>query len=206
MTLLVLASQSPYRAQQLKNLGLRFVQVATNVDEAQQTHETPYEMALRLSLAKARAYRSDLDKRKGRLLVIASDQTAELNGKLYGKPGSRTAAIEQLLEFSAKQVVFNTGVCVSDGEKELTDVCKTEVTFLSLSRGQVETYIERDKPLDCAGSFKSEGLGITLFESITSNDPSALVGLPLIALTRLLRQFGFDPLTDASKLNGDSSN
>ncbi len=199
MTLLILASQSRYRAQQLESLGLKFVQVATNIDEAQKAHETPYEMALRLSLAKARAYQSAPDKRKGPSLVIASDQTAELNGKLYGKPGSKAAAIKQLLEFSAKRVVFNTGICVSNGERELNDVCKTEVTFLSLSRRQVETYIERDNPIDCAGSFKSEGLGITLFESITSNDPSALVGLPLIALTRLLRKFGFDPLTDTSK-------
>src|SRR5690606_33100760 len=128
-------------------------------------------------------------------VVIGSDQVAELDGRLLGKPGDAARARAQLAASSGRTVRFFTAVCVigADGMEHLA-VDRTDVRFRTLSDREIATYVEREQPLDCAGGFKSEGLGIALFECIDSRDPTALVGLPLIALARLLRQAGVDPL------------
>lgn len=184
----VLASSSSYRRDLLKKLGLGFITAAPNVDETARPGEAPADLALRLSRLKAEilapAYPDHL--------IIGSDQVAVLEHMRLGKPGSYGNAVDQLLLASGKAVTFLTGVCVHDAETGVShaelDHCR--VHFKRLTRPQIERYIDIDKPFDCAGAFKSEGLGIALIERIEGNDPNALVGLPLILLTGLLGRFG----------------
>ena len=186
---LILASGSSYRASLLGRLALPFSACAADVDETPERNEHPAALAMRLATEKAHCVADSHPK----AVVIGSDQVAELGGMALGKPGSRGAAIEQLQQSSGRIVVFHTAVCVIDpqggGSHQVTDT--TRVHFRSLQEDEIARYVATEQPLDCAGSFKCEGLGICLFERIESNDPSALIGLPLIALSRILRQCGF---------------
>lgn len=188
---LVLASGSTYRRAQLQQLGLAFTCRPVDINESVAPGETAREAALRLSTAKASAVVEP-----GQILVIGSDQTAALDDKILGKPGTTDNAVNQLSACSGRQVTFYSGLCVLDTETSaVQQACiVTSVKFRKLTARQISHYISREQPLDCAGSFKCEGLGIALFESITSDDPSALIGLPLISLTKMLLAFGVDVL------------
>ena len=185
---LILASTSPHRRALLTRLGLPFDAVAPEVDETRSYREPVTELVKRLSRAKAEAVAA----RHPGALVIGSDQAAEREGEILGKPGDHATAVAQLTASSGKYLKFHTGLCLLDtraGRRhEHIDV--TRVLFRSLTAAEIERYLQAERPYDCAGGFKSEGLGISLFEGIESDDPSALVGLPLIALCRLLRECG----------------
>lgn len=189
---LLLASGSRYRRELLARLGLPFDWQATEVDETPRAGEAPARLARRLARDKARALSAAHPAR----LVIGSDQVAELDGAALGKPGTRAAAIAQLSACSGRRVLFHTAVAVERVEPRLRCVhCeRVEVRFRVLDAASIERYVDLERPLDCAGSFRCEGLGIVLFESIRSRDPSALIGLPLITLARMLRSAGVDPL------------
>jgi MAF protein len=190
---LVLASGSEYRKALLKKLNLSFICANPNIDESAKTHESPSELALRLAKEKAQALATSYPKH----LIIASDQVAIINQAQLQKPGNKQAAIEQLLLSSGNQVQFFTSVCVLDTEnnqlKSAIDICT--VFFRELSTQQIKQYIDIEQPYHCAGSFKSEGLGIALFERIEGDDPNALIGLPLIKLIQLLQAFDIDVLS-----------
>ncbi|PCK03553.1 MAG: septum formation protein Maf [Alteromonadaceae bacterium] len=190
---LVLASASPYRKQQLAQLNIPFDVFKSHVDEEQQPNETAPDLALRLATAKAKAVQKKLGEEA---LIIGCDQTAECQSQILGKPGTRDKAIAQLLLSQQNQVIFHSGICLLNTKtgKILSDTVTTVVKFRPLSQSQIENYIDKDAPLDCAGSFKCEGLGISLFESIHSDDPSALIGLPLIRLNHMLLTMGLDTL------------
>jgi len=190
---LVLASGSSYRKALLERLELEFEVVPADIDETPTTGESPGATALRLAEAKARTV---AEKRPGSL-VIGSDQVANLDGKHVGKPGGHAAAVMQLKALSGRTVTFHTGVALCDAESlrcrsVLVDVIST---FRTLSDAEIESYLDRERPYDCAGAVKSERLGIALFERISSGDPTALIGLPLIALIGLLRDEGVDVLS-----------
>lgn len=190
---LILASTSRYRRELLARLGLPFECKSPGVEETPRDGEAPEALALRLARAKAAAVAATVD---GSALVIGSDQCLALDGHVLGKPGSVEAACAQLAASSGRRVRFLTAVAVrrtADGQ-EMTHLDATEVEFRGLDAATIGRYVERERPLDCAGSFKSEGLGIALFERIDSSDPTALVGLPLIATSRMLRALGLDPL------------
>jgi septum formation protein len=186
---IVLGSTSRYRAGLLRRIIEDFHQVAPETDEAPRPDEAPRARAARLSEAKARAAAMNLHD----ALVIGSDQVAALGDMVLRKPGNIEIAHEQLRASSGKYVDFFTGLCVFDTRdgRARSALDHTRVCFRELDDAEIERYLERERPLDCAGSFKSEAAGITLFERIESVDPTALVGLPLIALARLLREAGF---------------
>ena len=187
--MLVLASTSPYRKLLLQRLGLDFETARPDVDEAPLPQESPAYQARRLAADKARAVAG----RYRDAWVIGSDQVAELHGEALGKPGSFERAADQLAAASGQEVRFHTAVCLyrhSDGRRlEFDDM--TRVRFRALDTGEIERYLHAEQPYDCAGSFKAEGLGICLFESIDSRDPTALIGLPLIGLSQALRRIGY---------------
>ena len=187
---LVLGSTSRYRRELLMRLTSKFRVVAPKVDETPSPNETPAALAARLARSKANAVSTQC----AGAVVIGSDQVADLGGIALGKPGSTENAVRQLSACSGKVVVFHTALCVVDARsshpKHLESVDVTRVTFRTLDTSEITRYIEREMPLDCAGSFKSEGLGIALFEGIETHDPTALVGLPMIALCKLLRNAG----------------
>jgi septum formation protein len=188
MSPLILASTSRYRRELLNRLGLPFEAARPDTDETALPGEAPEAMAMRLSVAKAEAVAS----LNPGAWVIGSDQVAEFDGRTLGKPGGREAAIEQLGAMARHSVRFHTGVCVARaGRSPLLALDTTTVRFRALAPDEIARYVDAEKPFDCAGSFKSEGLGITLFEAIESRDPTALIGLPLIATARLLREAGF---------------
>ena len=185
---IVLASTSRYRAELLRRLLDDFEQAAPEVDEQQLPGETPAMLAVRLAAAKAGRVAARADD----ALVIGSDQVASLEGRALHKPGTIENAREQLRASSGNIVDFFTGLCVFDSRdgQSWNALDHTRVAFRDLEDAEIARYLAREHPLDCAGSFKSEGAGIALFERIESEDPTALVGLPLIALSRLLRQAG----------------
>ena len=185
---LVLASTSRYRRELLSRLGLAFDCVAPGVDETPGPDEAPGDLVVRLARAKAAAVaRARLDD-----CVIGSDQLAAFDGRVLGKPGVPENACAQIAAMAGREVAFLTALCVMRGETEVgLHVDRTVVRFRSLSTAEIERYVDAERPLDCAGSFKSEGLGITLFDAIETSDPTALIGLPLIATARLLRAAGF---------------
>lgn len=187
---IVLASTSRYRADLLRRLLADFEQAAPDTDETPQAGEAPASRALRLAIAKATAVAADFDD----ALVIGSDQVAELDGRILDKPGNAERACAQLAASSGREVHFHTALCLFDTRdgRRRTHVDHTHVRFRELNAAEIARYVEREQPLDCAGSFKCEGLGISLFEAIDSHDPSALIGLPLIALARLLREAGVE--------------
>ena len=185
---LILGSTSPYRRELLARLRLPFDVVAPNLDETPLANERPRDLANRLALAKARA----VAQLHPRAVVIGSDQVADLNGEPLGKPGTHARAVAQLQRMRGKTVVFQTAlavVCVDSGFEQ-RDLAAVRVRFRDLTDADIEAYLQAEKPYDCAGSAKSEGLGIALLESIDSDDPTALVGLPLIRTCRMLRAAG----------------
>ena len=189
---LVLGSTSRYRREMLQRLGLPFEVAAPDIDEAPLPGELPVATALRLSEAKARAVAT----RYAAALVIGSDQVADCDSRAVSKPGDRENARRELRALSGRSIVFHTGVALVDAasgrcQREMVDVVSV---FRALTDAEIDAYLDREAPYDCAGGVKSEALGIALFESITADDPTALVGLPLIALCRMLRAEGVDPL------------
>ncbi len=186
-TRILLASTSRYRAELLRRLVADFRQQAPQVDETPRTGEAPAARAMRLAEAKARAVAGA----EPASIVIGSDQVATLDGDLLRKPGDLATARAQLTRCSSRIVSFHTAVCVIDartGAHHAMDT--TRVHFRALNAAAIERYLAAEKPLDCAGSCKCEGLGIALFERIENDDPTALIGLPLIAVARLLRECG----------------
>lgn len=186
---LVLASTSRYRKELLGRLRLPFDVASPDVDETPLPGETPLALANRLAVAKAH----DVARREaGDAWALGSDQVADLDGVPIGKPEGRNAAIAQLRAMSGRVVRFHTAICLAHADgRAFADCDLTEVHVRALDDSEIERYVAAEQPYDCAGSFKSEGLGITLFDSIANRDPSALVGLPLVATCRLLRQAGF---------------
>jgi septum formation protein len=185
---LVLASTSRYRRALLERLRIPFETVRPDVDESPAEGEGPAALALRLAIAKASAVCAA---RPGDW-VIGSDQVADLDGMPLGKAGGRDRAIEQLHAMSGRAVEFHTAACLRrDGDPPRTIVDTTRVVFRTLDPREIARYVDAETPFDCAGSFKCEGLGIALFDRIESRDPTALVGLPLIATAGLLRAAGF---------------
>jgi len=189
---LVLGSTSRYRRELLERLRLPFSVDSPRVDETPMPGEKPADLALRLALAKAR----DVASRAPRSVVIGSDQVADLDGAPVGKPGNHERAVEQLRAMSGRSVVFQTAVAVvrADTQYEASVLVPVTVRFRTLNDAEIEHYLQAEKPYDCAGSAKSEALGIALLEAIESDDPTALVGLPLIKTCQLLREAGLDPL------------
>lgn len=189
---LILASSSPYRAELLDRLGLDYRQQSPEVDESEQPGETPTMLARRLAESKALALAEKFPKS----VIIGSDQVPALGEEILRKPGDFENARKQLFACSGRSVVFHTGLCVHDGRSGTTvsRCILTEVKFRALSEAAIENYLRRDEPYDCAGAFRSEKLGMALFDSVHSSDPSALIGLPLIELNKMLLAVGVDAL------------
>ncbi|MDD2664038.1 MAG: Maf family nucleotide pyrophosphatase [Dechloromonas sp.] len=185
---LILASTSPYRRELLGRLGLPFDIANPRVDETPLPGEAPESLALRLAEAKARAVAADHPD----ALIIGSDQVATVDGEIYGKPGSHDNAVAQLRTLSGRTVNFFTALCVLDARSGEADVrgVPTLVGFRELTDDEIENYLRREPAYNCAGSAKSEGLGVALLSSMRGDDPTALVGLPLIALCDMLRRHG----------------
>lgn len=186
----ILASTSRYRRELLERLGIEFSIVSPQVDETVLPGETPIAMVKRLSRNKAQAVASDHPHAR----VIGSDQCAALGDEILGKPLSHPNAVEQLRKLSGQRVGFHTGLCLlhSDTGLERVDVVSTWVQFRNLEEDEIERYLRREQPYDCAGSFRSEALGISLFSKVVSEDPTALIGLPLITLGQWLREQGLE--------------
>jgi septum formation protein len=189
---LILASTSIYRRELLQRLGMPFTVIAPEVDETAAAHERPAALAKRLAAAKARA----IARLHPEAAVIGSDQVAELHGAALGKPGDHQRATQQLRAMRGQQVIFHTAVAVvcADTRFEAVELARVRVTFRMLSDDEIERYLRAEQPYDCAGSAKSEALGIALLDSVESDDPTALIGLPLIRTCALLRLAGLDPL------------
>ncbi len=189
---LILGSTSRYRRELLARLRLPFEVQSPEVDETEQPGEAPAALALRLASAKAQA----VAERFPQAVVIGSDQVAELDGDAIGKPGSHDRAVAQLRRMSGRSVVFQTAVAVVRRATGFHRALLVPVTvrFRRLSDAEIERYLLAETPYDCAGSAKSEGLGVALLDAIESDDPTALVGLPLIRTCGLLREAGLDPL------------
>ncbi|MEI8265208.1 MAG: Maf family nucleotide pyrophosphatase [Betaproteobacteria bacterium] len=194
---LILGSTSRYRRELLTRLRLPFEVEAPGVDETPQPGEAPAALARRLALEKARAVAA----RHPHAVVIGSDQVADLAGEPLGKPGDHARAVVQLQRMSGQRVVFQTALAVvrSDTGFEAVDLAAVSVTFRILSAAEIEAYLRLDEPYDCAGSARSESLGVALLSKIDSDDPTALVGLPLIRTCALLRAAGLDPLDVAGR-------
>ena len=185
---LILASSSKYRKKLLSRLGYDFDSLSPSIDETAERNEAPIDLARRLAVQKAKAVSAGHPES----IVIGADQVAVFKGRMIGKPGSFKAASDQLRSFSGQSVRFVTAVCVICAETGFFE-CYTDITetcFRTLQSKEIERYLRREQPYDCAGSFKAESLGITLFEKITSDDPTALVGLPLIQASGMLRRAG----------------
>ena len=185
---IVLASSSPFRRELLEKLGLKFSCDSPDIDESPQPNETPQQLVVRLAQEKAKAVAA----RHPDALIIASDQCALLEGNILGKPGNHQTAVQQLQSASGKKVEFLTSLVLlnsNTGDMQ-ADTCPFVVYFRSLSCTEIEGYLNREQPYNCAGSFKSEGLGITLFQRLEGDDPNSLIGLPLIRLTAMLGNEG----------------
>jgi septum formation protein len=185
---LILASTSAYRRELLGRLRMPFDVVAPQVDEAPQPGERPQQLACRLAMAKARAVAA----RYPQAVVIGSDQVADLDGQALGKPLVHAVAAQQLRRMSGQTVVFQTAVAVVCNERRFgqMDLAQVTVRFRDLTDAEIEDYLQAEQPYDCAGSAKSEGLGIVLLDAIDNDDPTALIGLPLIRTCRMLRAAG----------------
>ena len=185
---LVLGSTTRYRRELLERLLIPFEVAAPNVDETPNANESPKELACRLALAKAKAVALEFPA----CVVIGSDQVADLDGQALGKPGNHERATAQLRLMSGKTVIFQTAVAVAclDTRVLQMDLAQVKVKFRELSDAEIEAYLQAETPYDCAGSAKSEGLGIALLEEIDNDDPTALVGLPLIRTCRMLQAAG----------------
>lgn len=189
---LILASSSPFRREVLSRLGVEFGSVSPDIDESRRDNESPGELVRRLAEEKALAVAST----HPRSLIIGSDQVATLGNTVLGKPGSHEKAIEQLKMSSGKRVTFLTGLCLLNSETGRRQVCceAFHVEFRDLTEDEIEGYLNKEQPYNCAGSFKSEGLGVCLFRRMQGDDPASLIGLPLIQLVSMLREEGLDVL------------
>ena len=190
MTNLVLASTSPFRQQILRKLNIEFIVDAPQVDESPLPQESPEALVKRLSEAKAK----NVAQRHENALIIGSDQVAVLNQQILGKPGNHENAVNQLRAASGQQVTFLTGLCLYNSAtgRTQTKCVPFTVHFRQLTNDQIERYLLLEQPYNCAGSFKSEGLGISLFEKLEGDDPNTLIGLPLIELIRMLYSEGIE--------------
>ncbi|PKI16107.1 Maf family protein [Colwellia sp. 12G3] len=198
MKTLVLGSTSPFRKTILEKLQLPFHCAKPNIDETALKGESPQALVERLAIEKAKAVTSEYPN----ALIIGSDQVAVCEGEILGKPHSFDNAVIQLSKFSGKSIIFYTGLCVYDSEKDkaIALVEPFTVHFNQLSPKDIENYLNAEQPYNCAGSFKSEGLGICLFNKLEGDDPNTLIGLPLIKLVALLKQQGIDVLAEQSKI------
>ncbi|WP_263079971.1 Maf-like protein [Endozoicomonas sp. Mp262] len=189
---LVLASSSKYRQQLLKKLGLPFQCHSPNIDETPKPEESARVLSTRLAREKAFA----IARLYPEHLIIASDQSAQLGNTLLGKPGNKERAIKQLTRCSGNKVTFYTALVLLNSKSQQchTECIPFHVHFKTLTQEQISGYVEKDNPVDCAGSFKCEGLGIALFEKLEGDDPNTLIGLPLITLNTMLAKEGIDPL------------
>ncbi|TQF71450.1 Maf family protein [Pseudoalteromonas luteoviolacea] len=194
-TPIILASSSPFRQQILKKIGLPFDSFSPDIDESPIALESPESLVYRLSEAKAKSAINRYEKG----IVIGSDQVAVFDNQILGKPHTKENAIKQLSMFSGQTVTFYTGLslyCI-EKNKSITKVVPFYVHFRTLSERQISNYLDAEQPYNCAGSFKSEGLGICLFEKLEGEDPNTLIGLPLIELTKSLAEFGIDVLSQS---------
>lgn len=192
MRRLILASSSPYRRALLDRLGLDYEAISPDIDESPVAGESVSQLVQRLALCKAQAIASQHPD----ALVIGSDQVAILDGRLLTKPGDHATATRQLQQASGRTVAFHTGLCLLDAQsgQSLCEDVTYNVHFRNLTAREIDTYLKREQPYDCAGSFKSEGLGIALFERLEGDDPNSLIGLPLIRLMDMLQQMGVEVL------------
>ena len=192
MKTLVLGSTSPFRKSILEKLNLPFKCAKPNIDETALSNEPPQELVERLAIEKAKAVANEFSD----ALIIGSDQVAVCDGDILGKPHTFENGVNQLTKFSGKSVIFYTGLCVFDSENETATslVEPFTVHFNTLSQSEIANYLKAEQPYNCAGSFKSEGLGICLFNKLEGDDPNTLIGLPLIKLVALLKKHGLDTL------------
>ncbi len=195
---LILGSSSPYRKMLLERLKMPFECHTPDINEERLNEESAEQLVKRLSINKA--LKIDQERREHgpqkKALIIGSDQVATLNGRVLGKPHSEKNAIKQLEAFSNQKVSFLTGLCVYNQQSQhySYELSEYHVYFRKLTHKEIVNYIKIEQPLDCAGSFKCEGLGISLFEKMEGNDPNSLIGLPLISLCKLLREQGVNPI------------
>ena len=194
MKTLVLGSTSPFRKTILEKLQLPFLCAKPNIDETAKDGESPQALVERLAIEKAKAVAEEHPK----ALIIGSDQVAVCEGEILGKPHNFDNAVIQLSKFSGKAITFYTGLCVFDSEndKAIALVEPFTVHFNHLTQSEIANYLKAEQPYNCAGSFKSEGLGICLFDKLAGDDPNTLIGLPLIRLVSLLKQHGLDVLAE----------
>ncbi len=194
MKTLVLGSTSPFRKSILEKLNLPFKCAKPNIDETALVNESPHALVERLAIEKAKAVAHQFSD----ALIIGSDQVAVCDGEILGKPHNFNNGVKQLTKFSNKSVTFLTGLCVYDcvSGKNISLVEPFVVHFNELSLAQIENYLKAEQPYNCAGSFKSEGLGICLFKKLEGDDPNTLIGLPLIKLVELLKEYGIDVLKE----------
>lgn len=189
---LILGSSSPYRRQLLQRLGVEFTCISPDIDESAHEDETPHQLVQRLSLKKAEAVAAQVKD----ALIIASDQVAILDGDIIGKPNNHENAFGQLRRASGRRLEFATGLCVYDAQsiRHKVEVADYAVYFRTLQDDEIHAYLHKDKPYNCAGSFRCESLGIALFNKMQGDDPNSLMGLPLIRLIAILKDFGLDIL------------
>jgi len=187
---LVLASTSPFRKEILAKLGVEFETASPDIDESPLANETPEQLVVRLAELKAQAVAGNYPDH----LIIGSDQVAVIDGKIIGKPHTHERAVEQLTNASGKTIRFYTGLCLYNSSTGLSqsEAVPFDVVFRNLNSSQIENYLKAEKPYNCAGSFKSEALGITLFEKLQGDDPNTLMGLPLIRLVAMLETQGLN--------------
>ncbi len=188
---LILASTSSYRAALLSKLNIPFTAMSPNIDETPDTSESAENLVKRLAYQKAKAIAGTL--KDSDVLIIGSDQVCSIDGQIVGKPGNIECAKQQLKQASGKKITFFTGLCLYNALNQQYQLIAEpfSVYFRKLTDAQIQRYIAKENPIDCAGSFKSEGLGITLFEKLEGRDPNTLVGLPLIGLTDMLLKWGY---------------
>ena len=193
MPALILASSSRYRREVLQKLHLPFECISPDIDETPLLNESPEQTSLRLAESKARK----VAETHANALIIGCDQVATVDGLQIGKPGNHANAVKQLTMLSGKEVIFHSALCLYDSQKQhmQSTIAPYYVKFKTLTPEQIETYLRLEQPYDCAGSAKSEGMGIALLEYMRGDDPNALIGLPVIALTNMLQQAGIDVLS-----------
>lgn len=184
---LILASSSRYRSEMLERLGVPFSTATSGIDETPEPDETPDALVRRLASSKARHIAPDHPD----ALVIGADQVSVLDGEILGKPGSRERAVDQIRRMSGKSVDYLSGIALVGPGIEQVDIVTTRLVYRNLERAEIERYVDRDQPLDCAGAMRSESLGIALLESLSSDDPTALIGMPLIRIAQWLRAAGY---------------
>ena len=204
-TKLILGSSSPYRKAHFQRQNMSFECISPDIDEQALDSERPKSLVKRLTIAKAHAVAEQWQHTttKDAAIIIASDQVAVLEEEILGKPHTHEKAVAQLIRFSGKKVRFLTGLCVLNTATKKYDynLVPFDVYFRQLSEQEIVQYVTIEEPLDCAGSFKCEGLGVSLFDKMAGDDPNALIGLPLIELCRLLRKQGINPLEMSGKQN-----